>query len=724
MRKVRIGIDVGGTFTDAVAIDDATYEIIAQEKIPTTHDSQEGVADGIINILQDVLRKNNIAPEEVVFIAHGTTQATNALLEGDVAKVGILAIGSGLEAARVKNDTKLGDIPLAQHKYLHTMQAFVDGGPRTFTKNLVEEKIRRLKEQGAEVIVASEAFSVDDPENELYVMKLARGLGIYATGGHEVSQLYGLKVRTRTAVLNGSLIPKMMETADMTEHCVQKSGIKSQLMIMRCDGGVMTINEVRTRPILTMLSGLAAGVAGALMYERMSDGIFLEAGGTSTDISAICNGKVMIKYAQVGGHKTYCRSLDVRTLGVAGGSMIRLNQGKIAEAGIANQLGIEGVGPRSAHIAGLKYEVFSAKMTKPTLELVAPCPSDEPVYVAIVDEVNGEKVALTLAGAANILGKMPANDYAAGDVEAARVCWQVLGKALGITAEEAAREAMKVAMAQLRSVVEGLANDYALPLDSLILAGGGGSGGVVVPYLSEAMGCKWKIVKNAPIISTIGVALAMVRETVERTVVNPTDSDIKSIRSEAMTKILRSGAQEATVEITIEIDKQANILRAVALGATELSQQNLGGKNYSSEQLQNIAAESLGMPVDQTREIAACGKWHIFEGRKTIPRWLFGKKEKFVLRVLDRDGVIRLRKDSLGVIATTKEKWQEDLTALLENSTEYGTIGGQLPQLYLYYCEKQVDLSGLTTKEQIVSLLDLETAELPVTEKMVLVAVQ
>ena len=92
---------------------------------------------------------------------------------------------------------------------------------KSLTEEAVAGAVRALRDQGAQVIVASEAFSVDDPENELRVTALAESEGLYATGGHEISQLYGLKMRTRTAVVNASLIPKMMETANMTETAVR-----------------------------------------------------------------------------------------------------------------------------------------------------------------------------------------------------------------------------------------------------------------------------------------------------------------------------------------------------------------------------------------------------------------------------------------------------------------------------------------------------------------------
>jgi len=712
MRRVRIGIDVGGTFTDAVAIDDSTYEIIAKEKISTTHDAAEGVSKGIIDIIHRLLEINHIAPEEVVFIAHGTTQATNALLEGDVAKVGVMGMGSGIESSRVKSDSDVGNIPLAKGKYLHTVHRYIETQDAALVKDKITVFLDEMKADGAEVIVASESFGVDDPTNECTVINLAREKGMYATGGHEVSQLYGLKVRTRTAVVNGSLIPKMMETANMTENCVKQSGIKSPLMIMRCDGGVMTVDEVRKRPILTMLSGLAAGVAGALMYEKISDGIFFEVGGTSTDISAIKNGKVMIKYAQVGGHKTYLNSLDVRTLGIAGGSMIKVSDGKISD-----------VGPRSAHIAGKEYEAFAetADMEQPVLRLIAPRPEDEADF-AIVECAKGKSYSLTLAGAANILGTVPEKDYARGNKEASIKAWQPLADQLGITVEEAAKQAMDIAADKVEVIVESLVQDYKLTPNIISLVGGGGSGGVLIPYLGERMGYKWRIAKNAPFISTIGVALAMVREVVERTVVNPGDDDIRSIRRAVFDRVIQSGASETTVEIAIEIDKHANILRAIATGATELRTKDIAKKSLDDSSLSQIAADSMRLPKEQVSLLASVGKWHIFEGVKQEKKLIFFMKTFRFLRVLDRDGVVRLQKNECAVILTDKENLIKDMKELIDMNTDYGTTGGQLPQLYLFYGEKQLDMSGLAGEEQVMAVVDMEMNQIDSMEKILVIA--
>lgn len=712
-RKVRIGIDVGGTFTDAVAIDNETYEIIAKEKIPTTHDAAEGVAKGIVDIINKILNKNNILPEDVIFIAHGTTQATNALLEGDVASVGILAMGTGIEASKVKSDTNIGEIELAKGKYLKAYHEFIDSANLESKETEINDALKRLEGEGAKVIIASESYSVDDPTNELKVIDLANKKGLYATGGHEVSQLYGLKVRTRTAVINGSLIPKMMETANMTENCVKQSGIKSQLMIMRCDGGVMTVDEVRKRPILTMLSGLAAGVAGALMYEKVSDGIFFEVGGTSTDISVIKNGKVMIKYAQVGGHKTYLNSLDVRTLGVAGGSMIKVDGGKIVD-----------VGPRSAHIAGKEYEVFTetSNILDPVLDKIAPRKDDEPKY-AIINCSNGKSYSLTLAGAANILNMIPEGDYAQGNREAAVKAWEPLAKEIGTTVEEAALQAMKIGAGKVKAIVDELVKEYELTPNIINLVGGGGSGAVLVPFLGKETGYKWSIAKNGPYISTIGVALAMVREVVERTILNPTNEDIISIRREAFDRVIKSGANANTVEIAIEIDKQTNILRAIATGATELRTKDLSQKNLDEETLKQIAADSMSIEKSAVSLLAGVGKWYAFRGNKVEKKFIF-KKKSTPIRVIDREGVIRLQKNFGDVLITNKENLINDLNNFIDIHTEFSDAGGKLPLVYIYYGEKQVDLSGLVGKNQIISVAEMELEQLGRDENVAIVVVK
>lgn len=696
-RTVRIGIDVGGTFTDAVVVDNETYEVIAKEKVPTTHHAAQGVAAGIVQAIDKVLTNNGISPDDVVFIAHGTTQATNALLEGDVAKVGIIGMGKGAGAGRAGSETTVGNIELAPGKYLETEHELIESG--SLTDEAIETAVNALCDRGCEVIVASESYSVDDPTNEQRVVAKANEMGMVATGGYEISQLYGLSARTRTAAVNAALIPKMMETANMTEGAVKDSGIKKPLMIMRCDGGVMSIDEVRKRPILTMLSGLAAGVAGALMYEKITDGIFLEAGGTSTDISAIKDGKVMIKNATVGGHKLYLTSLDVRTLGIAGGSMIVVENGKIAD-----------VGPRSAHIADKAYEVFTPAedICEPTVELIAPREDDQANY-AVVSCANGESYALTLCGAANILGYVPEGDYAHGNVDAARKAWQALADKIGGTVESLCEQAMDIAMDKVAEIVRGLVSDYGLNPNLIYLVGGGGSASVVAPALGKKMGIRHRIAKNAPYISTIGVSLALVREQIERNVANPTDEDIRKIRHDVMEVITRAGADAATVDIAIEIDAQKNILRATATGATELRTKDRNSQAKTDDELAAIVAEACGVEPGAVEKVASEGRWHAYQATR-VKKALFGlvKSKKTVTRIADEEGVIRLQKDDARIGVFTKGELSSGFSDFVDAMTLYSDAGATLPKTYLFFGQKMSDLSGVLNKEQLLSLAEME----------------
>jgi N-methylhydantoinase A/oxoprolinase/acetone carboxylase beta subunit len=109
-RKIRVGIDVGGTFTKAIAIDIASGKFIGKTTIPTTHTSERGVADGIIIALRDLIKHFRIERSEIELISHSTTQAVNALLEGDTVKVGIIGMGVGLEKSNVVKRTNIKNI--------------------------------------------------------------------------------------------------------------------------------------------------------------------------------------------------------------------------------------------------------------------------------------------------------------------------------------------------------------------------------------------------------------------------------------------------------------------------------------------------------------------------------------------------------------------------------------------------------------------------------------
>lgn len=713
-RRVRIGIDVGGTFTDVVVIDHETREVIGHLKVPTTHRAAESVAHGIITAIEDVLTKLSITAENVTFIAHSTTQATNALLEGDVAQVGIIGMGSGLEGWKARRDTRVPPIELAPGRLLTPSHRFLPTGGEV-TPQVINHLIEELRRDGAEVIVASEAFGVDHIEAEDQVARLARAHNMLATSGHDVSSLYGLRIRTRTAVLNAAILPKMVNTAEMTAQCVQQAGIRAPLMIMRSDGGVMSVAEVHRRPILTMLSGPAAGIAGALMYERVSDGIFIEVGGTSADISVIRDGQPQIRSARVGGHRTYLHTLDVRTLAIAGGSLVREDGGKIID-----------VGPRSAHIAGLPYASFAApaKFDGACLAHLRPTEHDAADYVAI-ETPSGERFALTPTCAANLLGIVPENSFAKGDAATAHKAFLPLAHVLGVTAEAAAQQVLDISCQKIVKQIEELIREYSLVRATVELVGGGGGAAALVPHAGKLLNLPARIARKAEVISTIGVALAMVRDTVERNIIEPRPEEILAVRGEATAAVIKAGALPETIEVQVEVDTRRGLVRATAFGTTELkpSNTNSAGQAINEEGCRLLAARSMQSAPENVHLAGQTAGLYVFVGLRRA-RALFGlfSLTRQSVRVTDHTGVILLQRTQAEVISSHVTDVAAALESIITKLTDYGDAGRTLPDLHVLVGRRLVNLSGLADAEQAIALAQVELGSVPAEERVVIVA--
>src|ERR1700738_969041 len=166
----RSGIDLGGTFPKAVLIDNATHEVVGRFSVLTTHSDPRGVAKGVVEVFRNVLEQSDVDPGEVIFLAHSTTQATNALLEGDVASVGVIGMSTRMESLLAKSQSAMKAIELAPGRDLKPVNRFLT--KETMTEETVKKAIGELAAEGARVIVASSAFGVDDSEAEETVRRI------------------------------------------------------------------------------------------------------------------------------------------------------------------------------------------------------------------------------------------------------------------------------------------------------------------------------------------------------------------------------------------------------------------------------------------------------------------------------------------------------------------------------------------------------------------------
>ena len=692
-QRIRVGIDVGGTFTKAVAIDVRTGAILSKSTLPTTHRSERGVSEGIVHVLTDILEQSRIDINDIELISHSTTQAINALLESDTSNVGIIAMGVGPSKKDVIKRTDLRDLSDA-NRGITTFHEFLDTS-HLITEDEVAGSVDRLKSRGAEVIVAAEAFGVDDPSNELFVMNTSSKRGLPSTGSHELSGVYGLEIRTLTATVNASVLPRTFQVANYIEEAIKRIGVAAPLMIMKGDGGVTSMDTFRTKPILTVLSGPAASVAGALLYLKVTNGIFVEVGGTSTNICIIRNGKPEIRYVTVNNHPTCIRSMDVRILGVAGGSMVSLSKNRISQ-----------VGPRSAHIAGLKYSCFADPQDLETGEIISikPRENDSKEYVAI--KCRNGTYAITNTCAANALEMIEAGDYALGNQESAKTALRILGKHMGVPYHEAAMSIILTASFEITKTISKIMKEFKLNSSTRLIGGGGGAS-VLIPFVAKQMGLSYEKAEHADVISSIGVASSMLQEEIEQTIDDPTPEKIDLVHKKIHTMLVDKGAIPESIVIDSQYIPEKALLRVTAVGNVELDSAETSKNIFTLDDARTRASEIIEISENLIDLSYETDHYVVFTGHVEIKK-LFSRKNRHFILVLDRYGKPKLSLGNGRIIQGGRISVIEELDEFLESRRSEVA-----PKVFCLNDLKLSDYSSLTSSSKIMDAirLDLEKSE-------------
>lgn len=349
---MRIGVDVGGTFTDAVLVNDETGTF-HYTKTPTTH---HDLAEGVLTGLKDILKMAGVTMDEVEYIIHGTTIGTNAIVEGRGAKVGLITTAGFedvLEIRRVARpkeaafDFGADNPPPLVPRYLRKGVRERINSKGEVAVPLDEESVRRvasfLKDQAVEAVVVSLLFSFLNPDHEKRVAEICRDLmpAVPVSLSSEICPEFREYERTSTTVMNGYLGPVIRSYMDnLTARLSAKFG-QVTLHIMQSNGGTMTAEVAKKNASHLINSGPAGGAIAAAFVSRLTGNgmaVGADMGGTTFDISII--DRNLPKTTTWGGITNYPIKLpmvDLKTIGAGGGSIAWVDE-----------VGVLYVGPRSA----------------------------------------------------------------------------------------------------------------------------------------------------------------------------------------------------------------------------------------------------------------------------------------------------------------------------------------------------------------------------------------
>lgn len=316
---MRLGIDTGGTFTDAVLYDGATGVVRGAKSLTTHHDLSIGIRE-VIQRLDECERRP--LPDDIEFTAISTTLATNAIVEGHGGTVCLLLIGhnpDALERSGLKSALR-GD-PVA----------FISGGHTALGEPAGEldvdaaKKAIRLHADRVSAFAVAGVFSVRNTAHELEIRNLALELADKpVTCSHELSAELDGPRRAMTAVLNARLIAPISDLIRAVREELAERKIDAPLMVVKGDGSMISADIAASRPVETILSGPAASIVGACQLAGKPVKVVSDIGGTTTDIAILRDGRPAIapEGAIVGGFRTFVEAVDVYTVGLGGDSQV------------------------------------------------------------------------------------------------------------------------------------------------------------------------------------------------------------------------------------------------------------------------------------------------------------------------------------------------------------------------------------------------------------------
>ncbi|WP_295636950.1 hydantoinase/oxoprolinase family protein [Novosphingobium sp.] len=332
----RLGVDVGGTFTDLLLFDDASGAFWRHKTPSTPHDSSEGILNGVTALCGTA----DVRPDEIDYFLHGTTVATNAMLEGKGARVGLVTTEGYRQIMQIARSFVPGGLagwivwpkpePLARLEDTVEIKGRMDARGhevRPVDDAEIRAALEKLKGQGIEALTISLINAYLNGDHERRVAAIAAEVlpDVPLSMSHVVLPEMQEYERTLTTVANAAVRPLVGRYVRNLRGRLEQVEMRGNLSLLRSDGGLMSSQKSEEHPVSLLMSGPAGGVTGALWVAKnagLKNILTLDVGGTSTDVALIEHGEPRrVRTTEVGHLSVRASSLDVKTVGAGGGSI-------------------------------------------------------------------------------------------------------------------------------------------------------------------------------------------------------------------------------------------------------------------------------------------------------------------------------------------------------------------------------------------------------------------